>query len=475
MTYDYAVIGGGVIGSAIFNKLVRVGKSCVMLEKNNDVSVGVSKANSGIVHAGFDAPQNSLKAKLNVLGNKMMPKLCEELKVRYKEIGALVVADNNAEIKKLYENGLANGVSGLEIIDNEKLRLLVPKLSNKMTCALYAKNSGIILPYELTIALAEEGVINGGVVELEFEVVKVTRKNNTFSLFSEDGKQVNANYVINASGMYFNNVSKILNAEIYKIIYRKGEYFLLDKCETNLTKHTIFPLPSKISKGVLVTPTIDGNILIGPNSIQKEDYNPETSMVGLKEVKNNAIKNFPNIAFNKNIRNFAGVRTIIGDDFVIEKSKLQTNLINIAGICSPGLSASPAIAEMVVRDLLEIKTPERTMIPRKKIETINNKSLEEVNKLIKKDSNYGVIVCRCEQVSLAEIIQALNSPLKPRSIDAIKRRTRAGMGRCQGSYCLNSVLKTIAIEKNIPIETVTKENKGSEIIIGNIKEIGGDN
>lgn len=473
MIFDYAVIGGGVVGSAIFNKLIRVGKTCVLLDKNNDVACGVSKANSGIIHAGFDAPKNSLKAKLNVQGNKMMVELCKQLNVEYIVNGALVVSDNLNKIKDLYKRGLENGVEKLEIIDNDRLRLLVPSLSKQLNCALLAKTSGIVLPYELTIALAEEGVINGGIVKLEFEVNKVTHDKKAYTLFSKEGKEVKANYIINASGMYFNNVSKIIGAETYETIYRVGEYFILDKCEKDLTQFTIFPLPTNVSKGVLVTPTVDGNILIGPNSIQMPDYNPETSNDGLKEVKQNALKNFPNISFNKNIRNFAGVRTVVGDDFVIEKSKLKPNLVNVAGICSPGLSASPAIAEMVVRQLLEIKTPEKVVKPRIKMPIINNSSQEDINKLIKKDNNYGNIICKCEQVSMAEVINAINSPLKPKSVDAIKRRTRAGMGRCQGGYCLYSVINTIATEKNIALESVTKENKGSELIVGNIKQIGG--
>ena len=443
----------------------------MLIEKGNDVAIGTTKANTGLVHAGFDAKPGTLKAILNVKGAKMMEGLCKSLFVPFKRNGALVVGNDLKKLKKLYERGIKNGVQGLSIIDKKVLSKLVPNLNKDIKYALYAKTAGIVSPYELAIAFAEEAVINGAKVKFNYELANVQYIKDIYNL--SNGKEtIKVKGIINATGAGYNEVAKILGTEEYPITYRVGEYYLLDKTEIGLTNITVFPLPTETSKGVVVTPTVDGNILIGPNAVELSEVSTRTTMEGLKEVKDNAKQIFPNIMFNKNIRNFAGVRTVVGEDFVIEKSKKAKNIVNIAGICSPGLTAAPAIANMVVRELLEINTKERKIKQRTPMIHTKELSQEELNKLIRKDKNYGRIICRCEQVTAGEIISALNSPLKPTSIDAIKRRTKAGMGRCQGGFCLIDELELIAKIKNIPMESIVKENLDSNYIIADIKKLG---
>lgn len=467
MIYDVAVLGAGVIGCAIANKLTRLNQNVVLIEKNSDVACETSKANSGIVHAGFDATTGSKKAILNVRGAKLMPKLCKELSVELNTNGALVIGNDMSVVKELYDRGVANGVEGLEILDRENLLKLVPNITDNITCALYAKTSAIISPYKLTIALAEEAVINGATVVFNYNTNSCTKSGGIYIL-SNGKEEIKAKKIVLACGGEHNNIAKIIGSTTYDIKFRRGEYFLLDRNSMDL-KYTIFPLPSKDSKGILISPTVHNNIIVGPTSIPCEDNSTVITEAGLNEITEKASKMLNNVNLRKTIREFAGVRTLIGHDFVIEKDSIDDNIINVTGICSPGLTASPAIAEEVAKLLdLDINA-EKKMIRRTECPKIANLSEDELNKLIKKDSNFGRIVCRCEMISMAEIIDAVNSPLKPISLDGIKRRTRAGMGRCQGGFCFMKVMEIIAKERNMTIDDVIKENAGSRIIVGNIK------
>lgn len=468
MIYDVAILGGGVVGCAILNKLTRINKNCVLIEKNSDVSTETSKANSGIVHAGFDAKPGSKKAILNVRGSRLMPKLCQELQVELVNNGALVIGNDIKVVEELYNRGVQNGVDGLEILDRQKLLKLLPTITENITCGLLAKTSSIISPYKLTIALAEEAVLNGATIVFNFETSKFKKVDDYYEL--SDGKtQILAKKIVLACGGEHNEIAKELKTQTYDIKYRRGEYYLLDKNSVDLGGYTIFPLPTKESKGVLVSPTVHGNVIVGPTSILSDNNLTVTTEEGLSDIASKASSMLTNVNLKKNIRVFSGVRTLVGDDFVIEKDSINPDVINVTGICSPGLSASPAIAEEVVKllgfDLIETKK----MIRRKECPKIANMSQSELNELINKDKNFGKIVCRCEMVSMAEIIDAVNSPLKPISLDGIKRRTRAGMGRCQGGFCFMKVMEIIAKERNLSIDEVTKENSNSRIIVGNIK------
>ena len=471
-TYDCVVIGGGVVGASIFNKLVRLGKSVALLDKASDVSTGASKANSGIVHAGYDPVPNTLKAKLNVEGSEIFPKLCKRLNVPIKNCGALVVGDDMEKIKNLYERGKQNGVKRLEILNREKIKQLVPDISDSITCALYAKTSCIVSPYLFTINLCEEGIINGGEVFLEEDIESVKKvkgfviktKKNTFF----------AKNIINSAGAGYNDIAKILGSEEYEIQFRRGEYYVFSKTSNLNVPCTIFPLPTKKGKGVLITPTVDGNFLVGPTSERCENETVTTDL-GLNDIKEKAKNILPNINFKNAIREFSGIRTICGEDFIIEKSKKVKNVINIAGICSPGLSSAPAIANMVA-SLLGYSLEERKNLKRlKEIKLLKDYDEETQNEMIRQNKDYGEIVCKCEKITKGDVINTLNRPLKIRSVDGVKRRTNAGMGICQGGFCFTKVVNLIKDVRKIKYEEVLKENRGSEVAYGNIREVKNEN
>ena len=465
--YDFLILGAGVIGSSIFNDLARCGHSVVLVDKASDVATGSSKANSGLVHAGFDPKPNSLKAILNVQGNKMYPAICKRLGVPLKKTGAIVVGTHKTIMQSLMKNGKENGVEKLHILEREQIKTLVPNIADTIKYGLYAEDAYIISPYLYTICLAEEAVLNGGDLFLEYNMKKCEYKNGLY--YISDGNNVlTAKVIINATGNEFNNVSKIIGGETYPIVFKRGEYYVLDSTEKDLTNITVFPEPTKESKGVLVTPTIDGNILVGPTSIVGDD-SKRTTKEGLEEIKQKSLITMKNINFKKTIRIFSGVRCIVNDDFVIEKSKNKPNLINIVGICSPGLSAAPAISRYVLNLLgLNYKIVRNEKI--KPYVLLKDLSIAKRNQIIKSNPRYGKIVCKCEEISEGEIIDALQRPIRIRSIDAIKRRVRAGMGRCQGGFCADRVAELISEVDNLPIEKVLKENIGSYFVYGNIRE-----
>lgn len=466
MNYDIAIFGAGVIGCACFSHFTRLGKKCVLIEKENDVSTGVSKANSGLVHAGFDCKPNTLKAKLNVRGNEMFKNLASELGISFKQTGAVVVGNDLDKIKELYNQGIINGVKELSIIEGEELKLLVPNLNEDIKYGLYAKTAGLISPYELTIALAEEGVINGGKVLFDFDTTSIIKNKNIFVISSEE-KSVKAKIIINCAGAGFNDISRLLGAEKYDLKYRRGEYFVLDR-KTDFVSLSVFPLPTKLGKGILATPTVHGNILFGPTADDDQEYNTKTTSEGLDKIREFINKTYKNVPWNKVIREYSGVRISCGDDFVIEKSKIE-NVINVCGINSPGLSAAPAIAEYI-GNLLGFENKFIDFKKRKPYIEIRNLEIEKANELIKQNASYGKIVCRCEQITEGEIIDAISSPLAPKSVDGIKRRVRAGMGRCQGGFCTMKVCEIIAREKKLSLEKVLKEYNGSNIVYSDIRQ-----
>lgn len=466
--FDCVIIGAGVVGVSIFNKLTRIGKTCLMIDKASDVATGASKANSGLVHAGYDPQPDTLKAKLNVRGNKLYPKICKRLGVKLTKCGAMVVGDDDAQVQRLYERGLTNKVN-VEIWDKEKIKQKAPNISDHISVALFAPNAYIVSPYLFTIALTDEAILNGGKVSLEEDVETIVKNGDIFEIKTQKNVFFAKN-VINSAGAGYNDVAKLLGAEEYEIEYRRGEYFVFDKCTDMNVPCTIFPLPTKIGKGVLVTPTVDGNYLVGPTN-SESGQTTEVTKIGLEEIKEKTKMIIPAINFKNAIRQFAGIRVICGDDFIIEKSKKVQGVINLAGICSPGLSCAPAIAEMVI-----------SLLGYKNIEVDGLKNLERYvmfkdlpknkqKELAKTDKYFREIVCQCEQITKGDIIRALNRPLKVKSVDAIKRRTNAGMGRCQGGFCFTKVVSAIMQERKIKYKDVLKENRGSEIAVGKIREV----
>lgn len=467
--FDYLIIGGGVVGCSILNKLTRLGKKVCLLEKESDVGMGASKANSGIIHTGLDCKPGTLKAELNVKGFNMYPKILDRLGVSYEVNGHLIVGNDREHITALYNQGIQNGVKDLEIIDSAKLHKLEPYINESILYALYAKKGMIVSSYELSVALAEEAIINGAVVKLQTTIMGLSEDGGEYIAKLTNGETIKTHWIINSAGAGFNEVSKVLGTEQLPIQYRRGEYYVLDKGNLKYCKHTIFPLPTKESKGVLITNTIGGNILVGPTSYVS-DPSTITTNNGLKAVKNKALEEMPELPIKANIRVFSGVRSVFGEDFIIEKSKIKNNIIVLAGICSPGLSSAPAIAEKVAElvGLKDAKEISKLKALPKKLR-LKELSPEKQDKLIKKNPHYGEIVCKCEEVSLGEIEDCISSPLGAKTVDAVKRRTRAGMGRCQSGFCIFRVMEQLARLNNSSFDKVEKDAVGSKIICSDIK------
>ena len=466
--FDVVVIGGGVVGTAIFSKLTRIGLNAALIEKENDVGFGSSKANSGLIHAGFDARPGTLKAKLNVRGNYLYDEISKKLNIPFTRNGHLVVGNDLDKIKELYDRGQKNKVPDLKILNADELAKLEPNLNKDIKFALFAKTGGLVSSYDLPIAFAEDGIVNGGKVFLSFITLKIKKQKDIFVITSKDKIEVKSKVIINACGAGFNDISKLIGAEIYPLTFKRGEYFILDKSEEGFVKRTIFPLPDKGTKGVLITPTIHGNTLVGPTSYLS-DASTITTREGLSEIAEKSKMMSSSVPLNKTIRVFSGVRNISGDDFIIEKSNRVNGVINVCGICSPGLSSAPAIAEYVARLLGLDPTKEVKDNRRKGYIDFKKLSINELNKKIKENSDIGTIICRCENISLYEIKQALSSPLPANSVDGIKRRVRAGMGRCQGGFCLSKVMEEIKSNKKCKYEEVLKDKKGSNIIVSSIE------
>ena len=472
MVYDVAIIGGGVIGCSIARELARLSLHTVLLEKAPDVAMGTSKANSGIVHGGYDCKPGTNKARFNVLGNAMFDTLRRELDFPFQRNGAWVVASDAQDIphlEKLLEQGVRNGVEGLSILGRDEILRREPNVNHTVIAALDVPSSGIVSPYEMTIAYAENAAENGVTFRLNFAVETVEKADGVFRITGA-GETLSARILINAAGLYADEINNRLSAHPFTITPRRGEYFLLDKTEGNLVSRTLFQLPSKAGKGVLVTPTADGNLLVGPTSHDIDDKElTATTREGLREVLDKALLNVERIPMNKVITSFAGLRAENNtDDFIIGPSPDVENLINAAGIASPGLSSAPAIA-VYVRNLVAGIThaqENRQFQPvRKTIPRFRQMTPDERREAIRRDPDYGQIVCRCEQVTKAEVLSAIRGPLGVRDLDSIKRRTRAGMGRCQGGFCMMRLPEILAEELGIPLTEVTKSGGGTNLLL----------
>ncbi len=475
--YDVAVIGGGVIGGMIARELSRYDLSICILEKADDVAMGATKANSAIVHAGFDAKEGSMKARFNVKGSQMMEKVCAELGVKYKNNGSLVIGFDDEDKKtlmELCERGLANGVRGVRIVMDDELKALEPNLSEDVCCALYAPTGAIVCPYELCIASIGNAMDNGAALFCGFEVTALERKAHGYTVTAADGRKTEARYIVNAAGIYSDKVAKMAGDESFDVHPRRGEYILLDREVGGLVSHTIFRTPSKMGKGILVTPTVDGNLLVGPTSVDMTDKEDKsTTPEGLSLVIKQANENIKNgVPFGKSITSFCGLRAAGStNDFIINVG--AEHFVNVAGIESPGLSSAPAIAEYVCEllagDGLALNKKSDFNPIREPKHHFREASVEEKNEIIKNNPAYGRIVCRCESISEGEILDAIRSNPPANDIDGVKRRTRAGMGRCQGGFCGPYVMELIAKERNIPYEKVTKAGGDSVMVYGRTK------
>lgn len=470
--YDVAIVGAGVIGACVARELSRFALNVVVLEKDADVATGSSRANSGIVHAGYHTLPGTLKAKYNISGQRMFDKLAEELDFPFIRNGSLVVIKDESDLPALEElkaRGEANGLDNLYIARNGALKELEPNLNADICAALVIPSGGIVSPYEMTIAFAENAAQNGIEFILDCQVTGISKNENHFSIQTSKGT-ISANTIVNAAGMYSDEINNMLSADKLTIQPRRGEYCLLDKTEGAMVKHTIFQLPNKMGKGVLITPTVDGNLLLGPTSTdQSSKADVSTSVDGLNDVLTQAGSVLKQLPTYKIITSFSGLRSWLAtDEFVIEESSDISGLINLCGIDSPGLSAAPAIGVEVAQMLakrLNATEKENFNPIRKGIRPFRNMKDEERKVAIKENPDYGHIICRCESVTKAEIIAALRSPLAINNLDAIKRRTRAGMGRCQGGFCWMRLLDIIADECGLTLTQVTKSGGQTNILI----------
>lgn len=475
--YDIAVIGAGIVGCMIARELSKYELSICVLEKEADVATKATRANSAIVHAGFDAKEGTLKAKLNVRGSKMMQQICEDLGVYYINNGSLVIGFNEKDMKQihqLYSRGKTNGVEKLEILNQNQLQKLEPNISKKAIGALYAPTGAIICPYELAISSIGNAMDNGAELKLNFGVERIEAKDNLYYI-SSNSKTITAKYVINAAGVHSDTIANMVGDYSFSINSRKGEYMLLDKACGDIVSHTIFRTPSEKGKGILVSPTVDGNLILGPTSVgidDKEDNS--TTREGLESIAREVCENVENIPLNKVITSFCGIRAAGSTgDFIIN---IKNRFVNAAGIESPGLSAAPSIAEYIAKllkgDSLELKEKPDFNPKRKSMHHFATLSPEEKNKLIKENPSYGKIVCRCEMVSEGEIIDAIHTNPKATTVDAVKFRTRSGTGRCQGGFCLPYVVDILSRELKTSVLNITKSGGNTNILMGKTK--GGD-
>jgi glycerol-3-phosphate dehydrogenase len=472
---DLIIIGGGACGCALLYELSRYKISVLLLEKENDLACATTKANSGIVHAGYDPEPRTLMARLNVEGNALIEKLSVDLDIPYKKTGSLVVGFDETDrksIEKLLEKGSKNGVPELRILSGEELFRLEPNLSREVSCALYAPSAGIVSPWELATAQAECAVQGGARVELDCEVQAIKKEGGGFAVTTNKG-DYQARYVVNAAGVNSDTVSRMTESVHFTITPKSGEYFILDTTEIGLVNTVVFPCPSKLGKGVLVSPTVHGNIIVGPDSKDFARENYSTTAAGLEYVRKNALRCIPKVNFRASIRNFSGIRADAGlEDFIVGESKETPGFFNMAGIKSPGLTSSPAIAKEIAKLLLAKglgAEPNPNFVAKRRIVRFSELGEEEKTRVIKENPLYGTIACRCRTVTEGEIVDALNRPLPPRSIDALKRRCTPGMGRCQGGFCSPKVLALIAKHFNIRPEEVPKDRKGMYVVTGETK------
>lgn len=479
--FEVAIIGGGIVGTALFSELCRKGVKCVLLEASEDVSNGSTKANSGIVHSGYDPTPGTLMAKFNLQGNLLYPDMCKRLGVKYLPCGTLTVSseEGREKLQALLQRGKQNGVKGLRLVENKELHTMEPNLNKEMTIGLFAPTGGLVSPYNVCVALAEEGIVNGGTVYCYFDVNKIKQDRDKYTIYAKDSfaplSHITAKYVVNCAGANAVDINSLLGLPApQNVSYVKGEYIILDKCLEGYVRRPIFPLPTAMGKGIVANLTVHGNILLGPTATPCEKDDTSVSTESIAQIVDKVCMTINRPNFGKTIKLFAGIRDKVGSDFVIERDKTHPRYYYTLGICSPGLTSAPAIAiyicDMLIAD--GIKTKNITPKLRKPYPDLSCLSRKELNALIKSNPSYGKVICKCENVSEGEVIDILNSPLRPTSIDAIKRRVRPSMGRCQGSFCVPRLINLISNYCNIPKEQITLHGYGSEIVTGDLKQFG---
>ena len=475
--YDIIIIGSGVSGAACARELSRYEAKICVLEKEEDVCCGTSKANSAIIHAGYDAPAGSLKAKLNVEGNEKMEQLARDLDFPFRRCGSFVICRDETEmpaLRELYDRGIKNGVKGLRILNRAETLAMEPNVTDQVFAALYAPGAGIVCPFGMNIALAENACENGVEFYFDTEVRDIRRTEDGYELMTNKGV-FRSEYIVNAAGVYADRIHNMASARKIHITPRRGEYCLLDKSAGAHVTRTIFTLPDKNGKGVLVTPTVHGNLLIGPTAVDIEDKEgTNTTKEGLEQVIAKAGRSVKNLPVRQVITSFAGLRAHEDNgEFIIGEAEDAKGFIDCAGIESPGLTACPAVGEMVagiLKDKMGLREKEIFIAKRKGILNPNTLSKEERAALIRENPAYGNIICRCEMITEGEIIDAVRRPLGAKSLDGVKRRTRAGMGRCQSGFCSPRTMEILAGERHVSMSEITKSGGDSRIVVGTNKD-----
>ena len=475
--FDVAIIGCGVIGAATAYTLARYQLKVLVLEAENDVADGTTKANSAIIHAGYDPEPGTRMARLDVLGNRLAGEICERLDVPFKRNGSLVLAFSEEEIphlKKLYSNGVANGVPGIRLLDAAQVRELEPNLSDRVVAALYAPSAGVISPWEYALAMAQVAVRNGVRLERSSRVTAIRKlEGEGYELHTGTG-DYQARRVINAAGLHSEEIHNMVAPPSFHIQPTRGQYYLLDKSEGSRVNCVIFQCPTKLGKGILVSPTVHGNLIVGPDAELVDGDDTSTTAAALEQVAELGRKSVPSVDLRASIRNFAGVRANSDrGDFVIEEA--APGFIDLAGIKSPGLSSAPANALEAVELLkgtgLELREDPDFVDGRRRPRF---KELSEAEKraLIAKDPAYGRVICRCETITEGEILEAVRAPIPPVSVDGVKRRCSAGMGRCQGGFCGPRVLEIRSRELHRDPTEILKDKAGTVILTGQTKQGG---
>ena len=465
---DVVIIGAGVTGTSVAYNLSKYKGDFLVVEKHADVCEETSKANSAICHGGYDAEPGSMKAKMNVEGNHMMRELADELSFPYKQIGTLVLCHDEKDfpnLQKLYDQGIENGVGGMKIIYNEEIRELEPHVEENVYAALYCEEAGIVDPFLMNIAYTEGSNINGVEYKLNAEIKDIVEKEYHYVLTTADGEEIETKAVVNAAGLYSDQIhDMVFDDNKFEIRARRGEYLLLDKATKGYVNHVLFNLPTEKGKGILVTPTIDDNTLIGPTSDFVDDKaDLVTTREAIEEVIDKVNDTVDNVPVRQVITSFSGNRAHESNgDFILEESK--KGFFDCVGIESPGLTSAPAIGKYMadlIKDSLELEEKSDFKPGRKAIPKTSEMTRKEHNELIKENPLYGKIICRCEKVTEGEIVDAIHAPVGARTVDGIKRRCRATAGRCQGGFCLPSIIEILSRELGVSEEEITKKGKDS--------------
>lgn len=477
--YDVVIVGAGISGTSLAFELSKYEGNILLLDKENDVADETTKANSAIIHAGYDPAVGTNMARYNVEGNTLIKQLCKDLDVPCKQIGSLVVAFQETEresLQEIYDRGVCNGVKGLRIVEHEELMQMEENLNPKAIAALYAPSACIVNPWDMAIAFAETAVKNGVDCRLQQDVLSIQKKEDVFLVQTQDEIFETRN-VINAAGVSCDRVASMVGKVDYHITPNKGQYYLLDKSQGELVHHVIFQCPTKEGKGTLVAPTVHGNLIVGPTSETCMEGDISTTQVGLDMIKERALLSIPNINFRENIRSFSGIRAKRKDngDFVIGEDPTVKGFYHIAAMQSPGLSSAPAIALAIRKELQQkgfFHKAKKDPITTRTIVRFKEMSSEERTRYIQQNPAYGRIICRCETISEGEILDAIHRVITPVSLDGIKRRCNTGMGRCQGGFCGPKVQELLARELHVDQQDIVQDKAGSYILVNKTKEGG---